>query len=144
MLLEALIAVIIFSMGILALAGLQARAAKQSADAKLRSDAAYLVSQILSQVWIDRSNADDYVHYAAGTLCNFSGTAAVSNTNVVNWLGSVSATGTVLGTLPNASTQITVENSGAGGAKLVTATVCWRTPQETETHNFTSSTVISG
>lgn len=139
MLLEALIAIVVFSIGILALIGMQANAIKQVADAKLRVDAGYLASQIISQMWIDRSNLADYAHYVNGTNCNFTGSAAIS-TNVSNWIGTADKAGTVNGALPNASAQIVVETS----TNLVTVTLCWRTPQETQTHNFMSTALISG
>ena len=46
MLLEALIAILIFSLGILALIGLQATAISQSTDARYRSEAALLANDI--------------------------------------------------------------------------------------------------
>lgn len=52
-LLEALIAVVIFSMGILAIAGLQATMVKNTSDAKYRSDAAFIAQQALGQMWAD-------------------------------------------------------------------------------------------
>ena len=55
-LLEGLIAILIFSMGILALVGLQAAAIKNSSDAKYRADASYLANQIIGQMWADRAN----------------------------------------------------------------------------------------
>lgn len=140
MLLEALIAIVIFSIGILALIGMQANSIKQVADAKLRIDAAYMASQLISQMWIDRSNLADYAHYPTTSgYCSFTGSAS-SYGNVTNWLGNASKAGTVNGSLPNASTQIVVETS----TNLVTVTICWRTPQETRTNNFTSTALISG
>lgn len=140
MLLEGLIAVIIFSIGILALVGLQANAVKLSADAKLRVDASYLANQIISQMWVDRSNLANYVHYSSQTSrCTFTGSAA-SSSNVTAWLGNSSKAGTVLGMLPNATAQIKVES----GTNVVTVTLCWRAPQESQTHSYTSTALISG
>lgn len=139
MLLEALIAVVIFSIGVLALIGMQANGIKQVADAKLRVDAGYLASQIISQMWIDRSNLAQYAHYPSGSNCTFSGSAS-SYGNVTNWIGETTKAGTVAGTLPNASAQIIVEAS----TNLVTVTICWRAPQETQAHNFMSTALISG
>jgi type IV pilus assembly protein PilV len=53
MLLEALIAILIFSVGILGLVGLQATAVKQSTDARLRSEAALLADRLIGRMWID-------------------------------------------------------------------------------------------
>lgn len=51
MLLEALIAILIFSMGILAIVALQAVSIKLAGDAKYRSDAALLAEELLAQMW---------------------------------------------------------------------------------------------
>jgi type IV pilus assembly protein PilV len=52
-LLESLIAMLIFSMGILALVGLQAAMVSNSSDAKYRSVASYLAQQKLGELWAD-------------------------------------------------------------------------------------------
>ena len=59
MLLEALIGILIFSMGILAMIAMQAAAVTASADAQYRSEAAYLANQIISEMWVnvDRSTS---------------------------------------------------------------------------------------
>jgi type IV pilus assembly protein PilV len=57
MLLESLIAILIFSLGILAIVGLQAGAVKLSSDAKYRSDANLLVNQIIGQMWVSDRTA---------------------------------------------------------------------------------------
>lgn len=51
MLLEALIAVLIFSLGILGIVGLQASAVAASRDAKYRTDAGLLVNELIGQMW---------------------------------------------------------------------------------------------
>ena len=49
-LLEALIAILIFSMGILAVAGLQTVMAKNTTDASYRSEASFIVQKELSEI----------------------------------------------------------------------------------------------
>jgi len=51
MLLEALISILIFSIGILGIVGLQANSIKISSDAKYRSDASLLANQYLGSMW---------------------------------------------------------------------------------------------
>lgn len=137
-LLEALIAILIFSFGIIGLVGAQAAAIKSAGDAKLRTDASYLAGQIISRMWVDRANLADYAHFTGGSNCAFTGGAAASG-NVTEWLGSAAQAGTV-GYLPNGTAQIVVDS----GTKLVTVTVCWRAPQETVTHNYATTALISG
>jgi type IV pilus assembly protein PilV len=51
-LLEAMIAVVIFSMGILALVGLQAAMVKNTSDAKYRAEASFIAQQKLGDIWV--------------------------------------------------------------------------------------------
>lgn len=52
-LLEAMIAILIFSMGVLAIVGLQAAMIKNTADSKYRLDASYIAQQRIGQIWAD-------------------------------------------------------------------------------------------
>lgn len=141
-LLEALFAVLLFSIGVLALVGLQATSIKNSADAKYRSDAAQLAKQIVGQMWVDRSNIDNYAHHTTGTTCSFGGPASA---NVGTWVSPVPAWVTqVSSLLPGAGTyqtQILVNTMGA--SKQVQVTVCWKSPQETVTHNYVTTAQIN-
>ena len=51
-LLEAMIAVVIFSMGILALVGLQAAMVKNTSEAKYRAEASFIAQQKLGEMWV--------------------------------------------------------------------------------------------
>jgi type IV pilus assembly protein PilV len=63
-LLEALIAILIFSLGILALAGLQSAMLKNTSDAKYRAEAAFIAQQQLGLMWADPAHL---TVYALGT-----------------------------------------------------------------------------
>src|SRR3984893_9250144 len=52
-LLEALIGILIFSLGVLGIVGLQARAIRFTNDAEFRAEAMYLASSLISQMWTD-------------------------------------------------------------------------------------------
>lgn len=144
-LLEALIAVLIFSLGILALMGLQAISIKQTADAKYRADAAFLANQIIGEMWADDpANLDDYAHRPTGTPCTPEG-AASTYLKVTGWLGDTTTAGSVAGSLPGATEdkqQIVVTTSGT--TKLVTVTICWQGPQQTVPNQHTVVAQISG
>jgi type IV pilus assembly protein PilV len=60
MLIEALIGILIFSIGILALLGMQGAAIKNTTDARYRSEAAFLSTQIVGQMWVDLNNLASY------------------------------------------------------------------------------------
>lgn len=145
MLLEALIAILIFSMGILALIGLQGVAIKQTSDAKYRADAAFLASQIISQMWADNpANIPTYAHYATITnanTCTFGGSAS-GNGNVTAWIGSAGTNGTVVGNLPGATSARQHISIAAGN--LVTVQVCWQQPGTTDWSRHVVTAQING
>jgi type IV pilus assembly protein PilV len=67
MLIEALIGILIFSIGILALIGMQATAVKNTTDARYRSEAAYLANSIIAQIRLDAANSALYDDSSVGT-----------------------------------------------------------------------------
>lgn len=153
-LIEALVGILLFSFGVLALVGLQAASISHSRDAKFRADAAFLTEQIIGAMWADKAaNLSGYAHYADGNNCAFTGTAS-ANSNVTAWLGASNKAGSVLGTLPGAGSIIT----GSGGTavtktkqqikvaldKTVTVTICWQAPQDPAAHSYVAVTQIVG
>jgi type IV pilus assembly protein PilV len=60
-LLEAMIAILIFSMGVLAIVGLQAAMIKNTADSKFRADAGFIAQQRIGQMWADPDNVVSYL-----------------------------------------------------------------------------------
>ena len=66
MLLEALVGILIFSIGILAMLGMQAVGIRNTIDSKYRSEAAYLANEIVGQMWVDRTNLASYDDAGAG------------------------------------------------------------------------------
>ena len=58
MLLEVLVAILIFALGVLGLVGLQVNAVKQSGQTKFRADATLLANELIGRMWVsDRSSA---------------------------------------------------------------------------------------
>ena len=60
-LLETLVAILIFSVGVLAIVGLQAAMVKNVAEAKFRSEASYIAQARIGQIWADPTNAATYL-----------------------------------------------------------------------------------
>ena len=60
MLIEALIAILLFSTGILAMIAMQGLAISYAADAKYRSDAAFLANELVGQIWVDRAQMEEF------------------------------------------------------------------------------------
>jgi type IV pilus assembly protein PilV len=137
-LIEAFIAMLLFSIGILGIVGLQATATRNSTDARYRVEAAYLAHQIIGQMWADdRANLPSYRHNpTASAACNFGGGAS-TNPHVTAWIGGDDhIPGTVAHTLPGSipsRQQITVDANN-----VVTVTLCWLGPGETVPHRLTT------
>ncbi len=120
-LLEALISVLVFSLGILALVSMQTAAARSTIDAKYRADAAFLANQIIGSIWGEAlGNRADYVNGGdatqAGAAACPAGGAAARSPEALAWLGQVARL------LPEATAnrqQITINNDN------VTVRVCW-------------------
>jgi type IV pilus assembly protein PilV len=66
-LLEALVAILIFSIGILAIVGLQGAAVRTATDARYRSEAAFLASELIAQIWADPTNVAEYEYLGSGS-----------------------------------------------------------------------------
>lgn len=122
-LLEALIAILIFSFGILALVGMQAAAIKSTSEAKYRTDASFLANQIIGQMWAD-NKATLSTQYVPG------------NANYDNWKAQVQAA------LPGAGTNPPTITFGANNQ--VTVTVFWQLPNEAAAHQFVTVALVNG
>lgn len=59
-LIEGLVAVLIFSMGILAVVGLQAVSMKNTTQAKIRTDASFIASERVGEMWTHQSTLSSY------------------------------------------------------------------------------------
>ena len=125
-LIEALVAIAIFSFALIGLVGLQSSSVAAATDAKYRSDATYLASQMIGQIWSDRPNIANYNYGNAGAPCRTAG-AASTNPAVLNWLADVSAA------LPGATT--TLQAVSIGTNNTVTVIVCWKRTQDTDYHH---------
>ena len=123
MLLEVLIGILIFSIGILAMLGMQAIGMRNTVEAKYRAEASYLANQIVGTMWVDRANP-------AGSLCvryDDSGTGAATNTSRTDWVNVVQQR------LPQAATytpSIVVTSGNCAKGAQVTVTVRWLRPGE--------------
>lgn len=119
MLLEGLIAILVFSLGILSLVGMQAVAVNQVSDAKYRSDASLLAEQLLGTMWVsDRTPATLKANFDTAT-----GTSA----GLTSWKAAVAAS--LPGITPTVR-QPTVDVTSLGTPKdgTVTVTIRWLAP----------------
>lgn len=117
-LLEVLVSVLVFSLGVLALVSLQAASMRMSNDARYRSDAAFLADQLFARMLISLpADAAQFAHHSGGAACNPNG-AAATNASAVEWLAEVSDT------LPGATANLQQVVVDAGGQ--VTIRLCWQ------------------
>lgn len=135
--LEALIAILIFSIGILALVGMQVVAINDVADTKYRSTAGFLANQIVGTVWANRlgiinANASNVMAASPDPsfACNPCG-AANGNAYTQAWVVSG-----VAAELPRGTASIAI--SGA----VVTVTIGWQAPKDAAAHRHVVSTFI--
>ena len=146
MLLEALIALLIFAMGVLAVIGMQARSIGQTMEARYRVDAAFLGNQILSLIWADRANVTSYA-------CNPCRKASNGNSVTQAWVTQIQSTTSQSAYLPgvtdaaNAPVIAVVPVYDAQNVLTgyqVTVTLNWKSPQAGTAHSYTTMAQISG
>lgn len=133
MLLEALIGILIFSLGILALVGMQATALRASTDARDRTEASNLAAQVVGELWLDRANLASYAYDGSGTP-----PAALAN-----WVTQVE------NSLPGAANNhptITIGFSPTLPASVgteVEVVVFWQNPSDPNLHQFAMTAYIN-
>lgn len=150
--LEALIGMIIFFMGVLTMIALQANSIAIQADAQYRVEASNLADQILGQINLNaRDNTGAVVaatlagfsHQATGstTTCRLASTDASANTDCCNFSGAASANALVTSWVADVSTNAATRLPGstaarqqivvnAGTSNQVTVTICWQGPND--------------
>lgn len=127
MMIEALVAILIFTLGIVAVMGLQANSIAQMSAAKYRTDASYLAAQVMGMIWVDQGDPP--------------------GSNLVNWTspsypGRQGWEALVTATLPGASTSITL--TGTQPTKLMTVQIRWKQPDDPVVHSFTAVANVNG
>jgi type IV pilus assembly protein PilV len=109
-LLEALVGILIFSIGILAIMALQAEAIRNTVEARYRNEAAYLANQVIGQMWVDQANLAAY------------DTGAGTNGNMTAWRTRVAST--LPGIVVGGTNSPEIEVAGS----QVTVTIFWKMP----------------
>jgi type IV pilus assembly protein PilV len=130
MLIEALIAILIFSIGILAVVGMQSVAIKNVTESKHRSEAAFLAEALLAQMWIDQNiNLATQINTSNVNSANYnyagSGTVPA---RLTDWVAQVNAK-LPGSTQPGVKPKVTITNPTASGA-TVKIEVFWQLPEE--------------
>ena len=124
-LLEGLIAILLFSMGILAIVGLQATAIKTVADSQYRLQASFLANRLVAEMWANTTSISSY--------------AVPGGADADDWVQEIG--NTLPGTEKNAP-SVKITGNATDGYE-VTISVNWQAPAETEPHNYTTIAYIN-
>lgn len=115
-LIEGMIALLIFSLGILGLIGLQASAARSTTLAKSRIDASFSASQRIAEIWGD-----------VGNIATMQNTSEEVSTSAIP-----------------AGTRTTTFARKTDGTYEVTVKVTWTLPSDTADQSYTTVARIAG
>ncbi|MEO8297441.1 MAG: pilus assembly protein PilV [Burkholderiales bacterium] len=132
--LEALIALLIFSLGVLGLVGLQASLARATSSSKYRAEASFLANELIGTMWTDAPNLASYKTCSTHAPCN-------------RWQTRVNAL------LPSGTPSLSVCTNSDTSAECsddlgyqtvgrVRITITWTVPNEAS-HTFTTITTIN-
>lgn len=115
-LIEALVAVLILMLGILALVGLQGRMIGVATDAQLRGEASYLADQLIGRMWVDQANVGTYAvtSGSTGSACT-----ATNNAYCTAWVN------TVTSTLPAGTATVSISGN------VATVEIGWKAASST-------------
>ncbi len=120
-LIETLIAILVFSSGVLGLVGLQASMTRAQSAGKFRADASSLASEVIGLMWVD-TNAN---------LPNYATASCAGYQPCLDWKNKVATA------LPAGSATVTADKaSGAVNIRLT-----WTVPNE-GTHSYATSTSV--
>lgn len=142
MLVEGLLAILVFSIGVLALVALQAVSIRQSGEARTRTEASMLANQLLGQMWAAQAQGSGevharlaaYEHHPDSVVCE-EGEAPSSEQAVIDWLNDVTA---ILPGAMSTHQRITVNDKNE-----VQVTLCWQSLPEATWHQYQVTSLIS-
>lgn len=152
-LLEAVIGILIFFIGVLAMIALQANSIAIQNDSQYRVEAANLADQMLGQINlnvtrdvngnVNAAGLAGFSHQATGgtTTCKLLATDAAANTDCCNFSGAPSGSALVTGWVNKITTNAATRLPGATAAmqqivvntataNQVIVTVCWQGPKD--------------
>ncbi|HTO22838.1 MAG TPA: pilus assembly protein PilV [Spirochaetia bacterium] len=132
MLLEAMIGILIFSLGVLALVAMQAVSISNVSNARFRSEAAFLANEILSQAWVDRGTQNANI----GTYKWPGG-----NSTVQAWVTKVNTLLPQSDIYPPTITQSVIPGMTRG--QQLTVTIQWKAPDALTPSNHVAIGFVS-
>jgi len=152
-LLEALIAILIFSLGILGMIAMGTAAIAGQSDAHVRTDAAALADQLAAEMALNVNRLVDdaatsasltpFNHHpvsALGSYCAFTGAASTAPV-VTAWLLRVTGPGGLPGAV--ATGQSVRVDTSLTGHNQVTISMCWRAPNDSGMRRFMTTVYVN-
>ena len=134
-LLDAMVAVLIFSFGILGLVALQSSATQLTSNANYRVNAAMFADQVISQMWTDPVNMANYATGGA-QYTTWVKTINCSTSSSPTCLPGVTANPPTIAIGPG------VSYNGLNTNYLVTVTINWQAPNDSTPHSYVSIATI--
>ena len=135
-LLEALIGILIFSLGILGVVGLQARAIRFTNDSEYRAEAVYLANSLISQMWGDKRDSLKANYDSAGGGLGYTKFKDDVHGRMIGAIFPIEPVVKVdptYGSLPLAVTRT---------SSVVQVQIFWQMPGDSAQHNYTTTGVI--
>jgi type IV pilus assembly protein PilV len=154
-LLDAVIAILIFSIGILGMVALQGTAVALAGDAQYRSNAAMLADQVIAQMWGDFNASESVPGTKLKTDFSTGGASYNAWVKTIGCGTASSSTSCLPGVTAGGATNqpsITVDNSTSTAANpnsLVTVTIFWQSPSKNSNataggvHSYVTTTQIA-
>ena len=136
-LIEVLVAILLFAIGILGIVGLQASMLHAQTDSKVRADAANLVDELTTLMWADMGKPASLAN-----LAQYKAGACGGNLNCNGWLTKLQTT-LPSGTLDDLSFDETNTNAADANYGLVTIKLGWTMPSGGPAHSYTATFNIS-
>jgi type IV pilus assembly protein PilV len=127
-LLEALIAIVIFSMGLLAIVGLQAASIKSVSDSQYRLEASFLANRVVAEMWTNAANINAYALPGGGAA------------GLDGWLAEVQSR--MPGSTAANAPTIAIAANPSGGF-TATVVIRWQASGESTPHNYTTVAYIN-
>ena len=133
-LLEALIGILIFSLGVLGIVGLQARAIRFTNDAEFRAEAMYLANSLISEMWTDNRALLKTKYESPGgagyTLFKAKVHAALAGATIFPE------------PIVNVDGPPPLPQANSATSNVVQVQISWQLPGDLVTHNYTTTGVI--
>ncbi len=121
---EAIVAILVFSIGTLGVMKIQTNSIKAVSDAQYRANASFLADAIIGEMWLDSNNIGNYANKSAE--------------NYLMWEEQVRAS---MPGVTNNPPQITLTSTSSGD--IINVTIFWKNPGIDTVSQYNTQTIIN-